>query len=296
MALAHGLDLSNGGRASPSNTSISESERSFVSAESANNTLSSSRGEPRSTLSSSSQSYNASDDSSTSSNPALSTPLAKQNLAFSSAPRPNNASLASAPGSYFTLQPGSSGGEPRSPLNRRAPASRSSHGIETRSGPPPALSTQRSYNADSPWRKLPSSEHTSPTSQKPDSSRSIETIMNNDRRVKEASGGQSLRAFGTNRRSLDAMAAPPRDGLLYENDQDATIRVNGRHVQSNSLELRQHKRQEDLFLNLARADSTIEEPPDSTSMVNRRRVSNILLAQSMVASRLCPICKVHSLC
>ncbi|KAI9720810.1 MAG: hypothetical protein M1812_002649 [Candelaria pacifica] len=50
--------------------------------------------------------------------------------------------------SYFAPQPESLGLEVRSPFSKRAPASRSSHGIETSSGPPPALSTQRSYTAE----------------------------------------------------------------------------------------------------------------------------------------------------
>ncbi len=50
--------------------------------------------------------------------------------------------------SYFAPQPESSGFVARSPFAKRAPASRSSHGIETSSGPPPALSTQRSYTAE----------------------------------------------------------------------------------------------------------------------------------------------------
>ncbi|KAH0542891.1 hypothetical protein FGG08_002751 [Glutinoglossum americanum] len=43
--------------------------------------------------------------------------------------------------------------ELRSPQqNRRAPASRSSHGVATSTGPPPALSTQRPYPTDTPRR------------------------------------------------------------------------------------------------------------------------------------------------
>ncbi|KAL8817710.1 MAG: hypothetical protein Q9191_008092, partial [Dirinaria sp. TL-2023a] len=42
--------------------------------------------------------------------------------------------------------------EPRSPFSRRPPASRSSHGIETYSGPPPALSTQLSPSTEQTWK------------------------------------------------------------------------------------------------------------------------------------------------
>ena len=58
-------------------------------------------------------------------------------------------------GSYFASQPGASGIEARSPAQKRPPASRSSHGIETSNGPPPALSTQRTYSAENTWRIQP---------------------------------------------------------------------------------------------------------------------------------------------
>ena len=56
-------------------------------------------------------------------------------------------------GSYFAFQPGSSGVEARSPAAKRPPASRSSHGIETSSGPPPALSTRRNNPTEQAWRR-----------------------------------------------------------------------------------------------------------------------------------------------
>ena len=54
--------------------------------------------------------------------------------------------------SYFVPQSASSGVEARSPAIKRPPASRSSHGIETSSGPPPALSTQRTLSTENNWR------------------------------------------------------------------------------------------------------------------------------------------------
>ena len=50
--------------------------------------------------------------------------------------------------SDLTAQLGASYPHPRSTPVRRQPASRSSHGIETSTGPPPALSTQRSYTTE----------------------------------------------------------------------------------------------------------------------------------------------------
>ena len=52
--------------------------------------------------------------------------------------------------SHFAPPPYAS--EPRSPPNRRPPASRSSYGIETSSGPPPALSTQLSSPTEKNWK------------------------------------------------------------------------------------------------------------------------------------------------
>ena len=62
-------------------------------------------------------------------------------------------------GSYFSSHPGASSDlEARSPpANKRPPASRSSHGIETFSGPPPALSTQRTRSTDN-WRLTPAKD------------------------------------------------------------------------------------------------------------------------------------------
>ncbi|MCJ1244102.1 hypothetical protein MMC30_001300 [Trapelia coarctata] len=60
--------------------------------------------------------------------------------------------------SYFTTRPTSSGIEARPPAQKRPPASRSSHGIETSTGPPPALSTQRTKSTESIWKTPPAEE------------------------------------------------------------------------------------------------------------------------------------------
>ena len=60
--------------------------------------------------------------------------------------------------SHFTARPTSSGIEARSPAQKRPPASRSSHGIETSTGPPPALSTQRTKSTESIWKNPPVEE------------------------------------------------------------------------------------------------------------------------------------------
>lgn len=56
--------------------------------------------------------------------------------------------LADSTASYATPPLGASPASSRSAPARRQPASRSSHGIETSSGPPPALITQRSYTTE----------------------------------------------------------------------------------------------------------------------------------------------------
>ena len=262
-------------RSNPSD--VSESERSFVSAASVNNTSlshpsnSESESPPPPPSSSSPQSHGPSDNSSASSNFEQPTPLVKSTLASPPAYTPKSTC---SPGSYFSLQPSTPGTEPRSPQSRRAPASRSSHGIETRSGPPPALSTQRSYNADSPWRRLPPAEPTSPGIHKSGINGSIDSILTTGGQTFEASDSKMRKHIGGNRRSLDAVAARRKDLNLQEEDQDPTIQVNGGHRQSSSLELTQSRNPEDLFLNLARSDATTEGPSDSMSMVERRRVSD----------------------
>ncbi|MCJ1355478.1 MAG: hypothetical protein MMC33_005470 [Icmadophila ericetorum] len=58
--------------------------------------------------------------------------------------------------SYFSPQPGASGSKSGTPVLKRPPASRSSHGINNHHGPPPALSTQRTYSTENAWRISPS--------------------------------------------------------------------------------------------------------------------------------------------
>lgn len=68
------------------------------------------------------------------------------------------ASYASPAESYFVPRPTSSGIEARSPAQKRPPASRSSHGIETSTGPPPALSTQRTKSTETIWKHPPAED------------------------------------------------------------------------------------------------------------------------------------------
>ena len=192
-------------------------------------------------------------------------------------------------GYYFAPQPGASGLEPRSPLNRRPPASRSSHGIETISGPPPALSTQRSYQGDSAWRytqpvdptRLGSRENAISSidalvrEMQPATDDSLDLDPMKTPVPTERSSKQSTPAMGCT--AVVAQAGHPPD-----DDQDeATLRgaefpqLPFASSQKPRLEHdRSEASQEDLFLNLAHADSPGEEGPAISNQKQRRRVGN----------------------
>ncbi|KAL6713382.1 hypothetical protein ACLMJK_008847 [Lecanora helva] len=171
--------------------------------------------------------------------------------------------------SYFSVQPGA---DPRFSLSRRPPASRSSHGIETKSGPPPALSTQRSYT-DSPRRASPSP-----------STRTVHPPLKLPLNPTSNTGNQSYDSTEGKRRAEKseivrvAHSRPSTsDGVMHtvetkrfgrsgnEEDQDTTLRIgdpslrNGRERGADT--------QEDLFLNLARDD----EQEEVLSRNQRRR-------------------------
>ncbi|MCJ1474924.1 hypothetical protein MMC13_003584 [Lambiella insularis] len=169
----------------------------------------------------------------------------------------------------------------RSPANKRPPASRSSHGIETASGPPPALSTQRIFAIDNTWGvplasdlsyKLPNSYFKGlgpPTFAGEKASafaasgpQAGETgIVTGDygTEYKEDKLGTNTAAGG-----MIASIAPPLKGqrLPLHEDPDRTLRAEEMDmyrdtVQQNSSreELQPQSSQEDLFLNLAQTDA-----------------------------------------
>ena len=255
---------------------ISESERSFKSAQSGNRSprRKGATEEPPQSTSTPSQN-DASDASSTSSGPQHQTPLARRY-------NPPESTSGLDPTSYFALQAGSSGIEARSPSYRRPPASRSSHGIETKSGPPPALSTQRSYNSDSPWRRLPSTETAASPSSGPGVS--IGSIVKNSSIPSDTSiEPRRFKGMGPNRRSLDAITRSRKNNSLYNDDQDPTISVNKRHGQSSSLELRHERNPEDLFLNLAHASPAHDGASDTLSRIESRKVRRSTLCYRLNA-------------
>ncbi|KAL9126615.1 MAG: hypothetical protein Q9175_007888 [Cornicularia normoerica] len=198
----------------------------------------------------------------------------------STAPTP----LAPPLGSYFAPQPGASGSEARSPQSRRPPASRSSHGIETSSGPPPALSTRRSYNAEVPWRSPPPSDRRA--IQPLIHSASIDSIVRQTHHTSnediEPNTSDGVRSAQLRKSSIVEGGTIAMDGRWEvqsgsEEDQDSTLRINGhrtkngRHTRKESSQQQSQSSHEDLFLNLARADPALGDGPEPSKRNERRR-------------------------
>ena len=221
----------------------------------------------------------------------ISTRIFKQDIFSSSSSQPSSQPLTSPKsppvGSSSTQQPGVSSVDPRSPKTRRPPASRSSHGIETKSGPPPALSTQRSYT-ETPWRKSPPTDTGTkhPPLQSPlNLSESIDTLI----RLPTDFTNEELRA--RNPHSAPGACARPStsDGVMTvmearnyrrsgnEEDGDNTLRLDGQirrgEGRTQTADTQEHSQssQEDLFLKLAQDDSVIDEPV-SNSQRRRSRI------------------------
>ena len=184
--------------------------------------------------------------------------------------------------SSFTRQPGASGCDARSPFTRRAPASRSSQGIETLSGPPPALSTQRSYTADSGRNHAPPLDLTQPSHQArkdgPGSSKQGTAAPTAEDRSED---GKPVRLDdSTARMTLPKRA---RDDFTLEEEQDQiTLRGNDfsrldqpdhrGQMGHNRLDKRSHASQEDLFLNMAQTDAAANGDSAASYQKQRRRV------------------------
>ncbi|KAL8676019.1 MAG: hypothetical protein Q9186_007418 [Xanthomendoza sp. 1 TL-2023] len=200
---------------------------------------------------------------------------------------PSSQPLSSAQGSYFSNQPGSSGTEARSPANRRAPASRSSHGIPTANGPPPALITQRSYHGD-PWRNPTPTELTTlpPTSHQPSQTKesgSLRTRKNSTN--SKTSGGAKLGAMNGNGFERDATSTAPSYRQRHVGEDDDTLRTydgtskshrhhgngsNGLSRSGGQEDDQSYSSHEDLFLHLARADAEASNVSDSAKKTGRR--------------------------
>lgn len=226
-----------------------------------------------------------------------------------SIPRPSDTSSAKRPasspssavyshsiGTHFNQQPGL-GIEPRSPPSRRQPASRSSHGIQTSTGPPPALSTQRSYTTESAWKQPATPEVSRQSKYRPHTQKTIDSIINPARsNIGEKGSTLASKATSSIRRrpemigdNTGTMAGFERRHRGYDEDQDLTLRNfdpvassypslpanekrSGRTTINNADEQTKTS-QEDLFLILARSNSMADNAKDDTLKGERRRVS-----------------------
>ena len=213
--------------------------------------------------------------------------------------RPLSVPLLSGAGSYFLPQPGASGFEARSPANKRAPASRSSHGIETSNGPPPALSTQRSYSTEDAWRYPASIDQlalrpqlthralqslAAGTTSRTNSSHStirLADVSLDNRFNPEFSENTSnpRRDIPTDRSEMSATTLRLSDQDPSEPNQDRTIRISdGTAVAAGGEKGRGIKErgkarlsQEDLFLDLAHADVSMQDTGSSLGRIEHQR-------------------------
>ncbi|KAK2753705.1 hypothetical protein FQN55_000068 [Onygenales sp. PD_40] len=166
--------------------------------------------------------------------------------------------------------------EPKSPLQKRSPASRSACGIETSSGPPPALSTQRTLSQDKPRRA-------SPTIQRP---RSFGDTVGSENRLKKPRPASSIDAVlksdsptvaASERRQRSSLPVGSTSTITREKGKMALTgtRLSGSFLGTSNRERNSHtigggntdtsskeslaedgkSKNEDLFLNIAKANS-----------------------------------------
>ena len=187
--------------------------------------------------------------------------------------------------SYFARQPGASSLDARFPFTRRAPASRSSHGIETLSGPPPALSTQRSYTVDSSWSHIP------PVDLKPSiyqAHNKKPACATRDITSSAAEDGFEDEIAVRSGKLKARMTIPkrPRDEQIMGNDQDQTTLRDIDFLQPNRskdrdqaskerLERQSQSSHEDLFLKMAQTDGAADGDSDLSHQKQRRRVRHV---------------------
>jgi hypothetical protein len=165
--------------------------------------------------------------------------------------------------SYFTR---STGSDIRSPTIRRPPASRSSHGVATSSGPPPAISTQRAYSFDAPKPKRDSSGSIQ-SKLTPRALAQLDAANNNPQQSEEKELELSDKVQIQNKAMPTVTHTMDRERKRYsiENSRLATQRLSAQLDNANHiLDAKSDKSsQEDLFLNIAQAnvgdDDTIQQ-------------------------------------
>ncbi|KAI9809512.1 MAG: hypothetical protein M1827_006818 [Pycnora praestabilis] len=206
--------------------------------------------------------------------------------------------------SYFAPQVGSLSFEARSPLNKRAPASRSSHGIETFTGPPPALSTQRSYTNEiarktqstvdpilrQQWMVQP--EPTDPIAEGQPSKGMMATHRRHSGLAKEVEHQDSLSQPDKGMK-LSCNSRDEKNFMQEEEDRDCTLRVlqnvSGGNNNERNLELERSSTEregdlgslgnDDLFLNLAHSTPSARSGAEEPSDRKERRRSRIALTK-----------------
>ena len=192
-----------------------------------------------------------------------------------------------APSSYFVRQPRASGLNARSSSGRRAPASRSSHGIETLSGPPPALITQRSYTGDDSRKYTQPADpnviiHQSPNGKFHVATRDPPTTIatdSSDKATLERSNKTNVNMASTKIACDEFTLEDNQDQLTLRGVDFQNPRGSEASYQTGNEPLEQHSQSshEDLFLNLARADTAAQKEPDSSHGKQRRRVRSFSL-------------------
>jgi hypothetical protein len=209
---------------------------------------------------------------------------------ISNLPTPNTTNGNTIPSSisYFKPPNNPSSIAQRSPPQKRPPASRSSHGVETSTGPPPAISTQRTYSQDKIWQPILPIESAAPPSplskQGPEIQLNNSPPSSNDSSVKDTANTSPTG-------SHESSAVPSRNNSIKEEgkkmtmttrymddmangDPDRTIRgLDAVMADQDSVATGSDKsqpRNEDVFLNIARANSGRRT---AAERAERRRVS-----------------------
>lgn len=207
-----------------------------------------------------------------------------------------SAGVSTASGSYFSPQPTASGADARSPANRRPPASRSGHGIDTSRGPPIALITRGSYSADIARRSQKPSDFAfaqqqlvqlglvSPGApQSPKQSSAGSSVAGASRKDNTGSVGDPVartpsRSHESSRQSDIRREEQMASSVDDSSDYDSSFRSHGG---SNLAMQEQHQTKggsstegdqtEDLFLNIAQDAPQREDAGEGITRVERRR-------------------------
>lgn len=209
--------------------------------------------------------------------------------------------------SYSNSQLSASPVNSRSTPARRQPASRSSHGIETASGPPPALITQRSYTTEVPRRQpapadliatRPHLRHRSQTDSNIDTKAQRQHVFVDERTYDSPLPSSSVKTRRESDKgkarmdltsSIEKNRQSPGDDLnqisrgLARKDPSKTLSVLG---EPNAQEgTKPQRSQEDLFLNLANSGTLADEPKEGMSRSERRHVSRVFYVPFYWAAR-----------